>query len=84
MAVCTAQKLIPIKLPSSARRSDTPSADVASRLRRSAILDTRRLARRAQTVARRCRGFLDFLARFYFRLKFRGKVRLVHGHAASG
>jgi hypothetical protein len=69
---------------SRACRSGTPSADAASRLRSSALLDTRRLARRAQKAARRCCGFLDFLARFYFRLKFRGKVRLVHGHAKSG
>ena len=69
---------------SRACRSGTPSADAASRLRRSALLDTRRLARRAQKAARRCRGFLDFLARFGLCLKFRGKVRLEHGSAASG
>ena len=72
--------LIPIKLPQAAR------ADLVrpSHLRYSAFLDTRRLALLAQMAVRRCRGFIDFLARFYFRLKFRGKVRLVHGHAASG
>ena len=64
--------------------SGTLSADAASRLRRRALLDTRRLALLAQTAVCRCRGFLDFLARFYFRLKFRGKVRLVHSHATSG
>lgn len=49
--------------------SGMPSADAASHLRSSALLDTRRLARRAQMAVRRCRGFLDFLARFLFSSK---------------
>ena len=54
-------KAHPYQAPASrACRSGTPSADAAFRLCRSALLDTRRLARRAETVARRCRGFLDF------------------------
>ena len=64
--------------------SGTPSADAASRLRRSTLLDTRRLARRAEMAARRCRGFLDFLARFCFRLKFRSRAHPVRSSAASG
>ena len=76
-------KARPYQAPASrARRSDTPSADAASRLRRSALLDTRRLALLAQMVARRCRGFLDFLARFCFRLKFRSRAHPAHSPAA--
>jgi len=65
-------------------KSDAPSVDAASRLRRSTLLDTRRLARRAEMAARRCRGFLDFLARFCFRLKFRSRAHPVRSSAASG
>ena len=69
MAVCTAQKLIPIKLPRAARRSDTPSADAASRLRRSDLLDTRRLALLAQMAVRRYRGFFRFFSSLLFSSK---------------
>ena len=66
---------------SRARRSDMPSVDAAFGLQCSVFLDTRRLARQAETVARRCRDFSAFLARFRFRLKFRGRAHLAHSPA---